>query len=89
MPYAKNGQHRKPDYHYWSKKTTYRCCAKLLKKKEHSQNNQHDINNIFLDITESRNYLELSKKENLNMGIIELLNRGIIPDSKSVTRPNQ
>lgn len=40
-------------------------------------------------ITESRNYLELSKKENLNMGIIELLNRGAIPDSKSVTRPNQ
>jgi sensor histidine kinase YesM len=40
-------------------------------------------------ITESRNYLELSKKESLNMGIIELLNRGVIPDSKSVTRPNQ
>lgn len=33
-------------------------------------------------INESRDYLELSKKDNLNLGIIEFLNRGIIPDKK-------
>ena len=50
---------------------------------------ERNSNNADYYITESRNYLELSKKENLNMGIIELLNRGVIPDSNSVTRPKQ
>jgi hypothetical protein len=50
---------------------------------------ERNNNNADHYITESRNYLELSKKENLNMGIIELLNRGVIPDSKRDSRPKQ
>ncbi len=46
-------------------------------------------NNADHYISESKDFMELSKKESLNLGIIELLNRGVIPDKKNVTHPNQ